>query len=116
MLCGPSIEWILRTPLQTGEIRIFAILRRPVGLGGLSLYTACFFVTLFLLTCFLTVPLGGCGFAWSSDDALLSGATCLNEAYCEAAPRLRVAPCALDPGLGRPSFSRERETVSGLNP
>ena len=91
MLCGPSIEWILRTPLQTGKIRIFTLLRRPVDLGGLSLYTACFFVTLFLLTCFLTVPLGGCGFACSSDDALLSGATCLYEGLLRSGPRLRVA-------------------------
>lgn len=41
------------------------------------MFTALFLVTLLLPTCFLTVPLSGCGFAWSSDDVLLSGATCL---------------------------------------
>lgn len=102
--------------MQAGEIRVFALLRRPVELGGLSLFTALFFVTLFLPTRFLTVPLSGCSFACSCDDALLSGAMCLCKAYCEAAPRLRVATDALDPGLGRPSFWRERETVSALNP
>jgi hypothetical protein len=102
--------------MQPGEIRVLTLLRRPVELLSLSLYTALFFVTLFLPTCFFTVPLSGCGFPRSSDDALLSGATGPCKAYCEAAPRFRVAPGALDPGLGRPSFWRERETVSGLNP
>jgi hypothetical protein len=111
-----SIERRLRPPVQAGEIRVFVSLLRPVELGGLPLCTALFFVTLFLLTCFLTVPLSGCGFACSSDDALLSGAICLCKTYCEAAPRLRVATDALDPDLGLPFFWRERESVSGLNP
>lgn len=113
---GPSIKRRLRTPSQAGEVRVLAFLCRPVEFGGLSLCTAFFFVSLLLPLCFLTVPLSGCGFAWSCDDALLPGEICLYEAYWEAPPRLRIAPDALDPGLGRPSFSRERESVSGLNP
>jgi hypothetical protein len=111
-----SIERRLRTPLQAGEVRVFTLLRRPGKLGGLPLYTALFFIPLFLLACFLTVPLSACGFACSSDDALLSGATCPYKVYYEAAPRLPLATDALDPGLGRWFFRRERETVSALNP
>ncbi len=44
-----SIEWRLRTPLQSSEIRIFAFLGRAVRLVGLSLYPARFFVALLLL-------------------------------------------------------------------
>ena len=91
--------------MQAGEVRVLALLCRPGELGGLPLYTALFFLTLFLLTCFFTVPLSGCRFACSSDDALLSGATCLGKAYCEAAPRFRVATDALGDGLGRPVFA-----------
>lgn len=69
---GPSIEGWLGAPLQAGKIRVFAILCRPIDLGSLALYAAFFLVTLLLLTSFLTVPLGGCGFACSSDDVLLS--------------------------------------------
>ncbi|MDF0676893.1 MAG: hypothetical protein P0120_21545 [Nitrospira sp.] len=93
-------------PLQAGEVRVFALLRRPIELGSLPLYTALFFVALFLQTCFLTVPLCGCGFACSSDDVLLSGAVRLCSKACyEAAPRLPVTTDALDPGLGRPGFA-----------
>jgi hypothetical protein len=91
--------------MQAGEVRVLALLCWPVDLGGLPLCTALFFLTLFLLTCFFTVPLGGCGFACSSDDALLSGATCLGKVYCEAAPRLRVAMDTLGCGLGFPAFA-----------
>ena len=63
--------------MQTGEVRVLCPFCRPVELGGLPLCTALFFSTLFLLACFFTVPLSDCGFACSSDDALLSGATCL---------------------------------------
>ncbi len=70
---GPSIKRGLRTPLQAGEVRVFTLLRRSVELGGLPLCATLFLVALFLLTSFLTVPLSGCSFACSSDDALLSG-------------------------------------------
>jgi hypothetical protein len=43
--------------MQTGEVRILARLRRPVDLGGLSLCTALFFVSLFLQARFLALPL-----------------------------------------------------------
>lgn len=62
--------------MQAGEVRVLALVRGPVDLGGLPLYSAFFFVTLFLLTCFLTVPLCVGRFTYSSDGALLSDATC----------------------------------------
>jgi hypothetical protein len=58
--------------LQASEIRVLAPQRRPVELRGLPVYPALFFVTLFLLTSFLTIPLGLGGFTYSCDDALLS--------------------------------------------
>lgn len=62
--------------MQTGEIRVFPFLCRPVELGGLPLFPARFLIALFLLTRFLTVPFSACGLACSCDDALLSGAVC----------------------------------------
>ena len=91
--------------MQAGEVRVLSLLCWPGDLGGLPLCTTLFFITLFLLTCFFTVPLSGCGFACSSDGALLSGATCLGKTYCETAPRLRVAVDALGRGLRFPAFA-----------
>ena len=71
--CGPSIERSLRPPLQASEIRVLAPLPRPIECRGLPLDPALFFVTLFFLTRFLTIPLGLGGFTYSCDDALLSG-------------------------------------------
>lgn len=60
---GTSIERRLRPPSQAREVGIFAFWRRSVSLDGFPLCTPLFFVTLFLLTRFLTVPLSGGGFA-----------------------------------------------------
>ena len=65
--------------MQAGKVRVFTFLCRPVELGGLPRCTSLFFIALFLLTRFLTVPLGGCSLACSCDDALLSGARCLGK-------------------------------------
>lgn len=62
--------------MQAVEVRVLALVRGPVDLSGLPLYSAFFFVTLFLLTCFLTVPLCVGRSTCSSDGALLSCATC----------------------------------------
>ncbi len=77
---GPLIERILRAPLQARKVRVFTFLLRPVDFGGFPLHTALFLVPLLLQTRFLTVPLSGCGFACSSDDVLLLGATRLGQA------------------------------------
>ena len=114
--CGQSIEWRLRPPLQAGKIRVFTILRHPIGLGGFSQCTPLFLVTLLLPLCFFTVSLCTGGFALSSDDALLSSAICLNCVDHDAALRLRGGADTLDPGLRRLSRCCERETVSGLKP
>ncbi|HEX6727044.1 MAG TPA: hypothetical protein VF078_06790 [Nitrospira sp.] len=53
----PSIERGLWPPAQAGQIRVFAFLRRPIDLDGLSLCTALFFVSLFLQARFLALPL-----------------------------------------------------------
>jgi hypothetical protein len=71
-----SIERRLWAPSQTGEIRVFTLLSWPVTFAGLPLGPALFFVALFLLTCFFALSFRESDFAWSSDDALLSGATC----------------------------------------
>ncbi len=89
--------------MQTGEVRVFALVQGPIDFGGLPLLSACFFVTLLLLTCFLTVPLGLGSFTCSCDGALLSGATCRCMTYCEAALRLRLSADVLGLGLGRMS-------------
>jgi hypothetical protein len=36
--------------MQAGEVRVFALLRRPVEFSGLPLFSAFLFVTLLLLT------------------------------------------------------------------
>lgn len=74
--CGPSIKRSLRPPVQSGEIRVLASLRRPVEFRGLPLDPTFFFVTLFLLPRFLTIPLSLGGFTYSCDGALLSGTMC----------------------------------------
>lgn len=102
--------------MQAGEVGVLTILYRTVDLGSLPLCTAFFFFALFLQAGLLTVPLSGCGFAWSSDDALLPGVTCPSQVYCEAAPCLRVEIDDLDAGFKRLSFERERESVSRLKP
>jgi hypothetical protein len=112
----PSIERRLRPPIQTGEVRVFALVHGPVEFGGLPLHSSCFFFTLLLLTCFLTVTLGLGGFTCSCDGVLLSSATCRCMTYCEAAPRLRLPDDASGRGLGRMSVWRERESVSELKP
>ena len=90
--------------MQAGQIGVFTLLRDTIGLGGLSHCTTLFLLTLFQSLCFFTISLRACGFALSSDDALLSSATCLNWVDYEAALRLREAADTLDPGLGRPSL------------
>lgn len=100
-ICGAQarlIERCLRTPLQPGEIWVFAILSRAIPLLRLALDTARFFFALLLLAGFFSVSLRGCSFAWSSDDALLSKVMGLSRVYDEAGPRLRVAVDFLDAG------------------
>lgn len=60
--------------MQAGEVRVFALVRGPVELGDLPLHSSFFFITLLLLTCFLTVPLCVGRSPCSSDGVLLSGA------------------------------------------
>ena len=61
--------------MQASEIWVLAPKYWPFELCGLPVYPAYFFVTLFLLTCFLAIPLGLGGFTCSCDGALLSGTT-----------------------------------------
>lgn len=75
--------------MQAGEVRVLALVRGPIDLRGLPLDSALFFVTLFLLTCFLTVPLCVGRSPCSSDGALLSWATC----RCKRSPTRRPHVC-----------------------
>lgn len=89
--------------MQPSEIRVFAFLSRTVRLVSLAFCTARLFVSLLLLTRLFTVSFRGCGFAWSSDDALLSNVMRFNTCYDEAVLRLRAEP-DLDPAVESPFF------------
>lgn len=66
------VERLLRAPVQTREIGVFAILgRRPGGFFSFALRAPLFFLPLFHHAGLLAVALRQCGFAWSSDDDLL---------------------------------------------
>lgn len=62
--------------MQAGEVRVLALLCRPVDPSGFPLHPALFFVTLFLLTCLLAVTLCVSRFTCGSDGALLSRSWC----------------------------------------
>lgn len=72
-----SIQRFLRTPVQSGKIRVFAALVLGlVGLSGFTLKAALFLFALFHLPRFFTIPFCERCFAWSCDDALLGRRTC----------------------------------------
>ena len=72
-----SIQRFLRTPVQSGKVRVFAALVLGlVGLSGFTLKAARFLVALFHLPRFFPISFCERCFAWSCDDVLLGRCTC----------------------------------------
>src|SRR5690606_5276439 len=67
-----SIQWLLRSPPQSFQIRIFSRrCRGPIRFVSLALHTTGFFLPLFSLFGLLSIALCDGGFACSCDGALL---------------------------------------------